>query len=396
MSSNNPKLLFQSSWQGELQEYDSTLIVGKKASVEKALPLVLDPLGFNSNGNTAVPRAILNSLLGSLDDKTGGSPASTLIAVADEKVHRLTVAGLASQPSRHNHPMAVHTLTRLVAGHAFPKGSTSSRLIVLCEDFPVGPLGLAIGKAFSLFSKKTSAGKPKTEQDKTLHITFVKSDGSSVVQDPVQLQAAQVAAKGAQLTARLVDMHPELLTTTQFAKEVEALVQQAQAQNKTVKLTQIVGNELATRGYGGLHGVGKAANCPPRLIVLEYDGSGNTDSTYVETVALVGKGIVFDTGGLSLKPKVGMCGMKHDMGGAAGLLGGFFAAVELGVAKKVVCILCVAENAIGPDAFRNDGTNKKNERTNTNNPAELHSRGILLKSLSFHSSVRAMLCSTPS
>lgn len=51
-----------------------------------------------------------------------------------------------------------------------------------------------------------------------------------------------------------------------------------------------------------------------------------------------------------------MCGMKHDMGGAAGLLGGFFAAVELRVAKKLICLLCLAENAIGPDAVRNDGT----------------------------------------
>lgn len=51
-----------------------------------------------------------------------------------------------------------------------------------------------------------------------------------------------------------------------------------------------------------------------------------------------------------------MCGMKHDMGGAAGLVGGFLAAVELGVQKKVTCILCLAENAIGRDAFRNDGT----------------------------------------
>jgi probable aminopeptidase NPEPL1 len=50
----------------------------------------------------------------------------------------------------------------------------------------------------------------------------------------------------------------------------------------------------------------------------------------------------------------GMCGMKHDMGGASGLLGGFFSAVELNVKKKVHCILCLAENSIGPTAFRND------------------------------------------
>ena len=48
--------------------------------------------------------------------------------------------------------------------------------------------------------------------------------------------------------------------------------------------------------------------------------------------------------------------MKHDMGGAAGVLGGFFGAVELKSRKNVTCILCLAENAIGPNAFRNDGT----------------------------------------
>lgn len=298
----------------------------------------MGPLGLKD----LVSPPVLESLVESLDDKTGGSPSSTLVAVGDDAVHRLTLAGLPSKLSRHNHPMAVHTLTKL-ARSAVNKGSKNSRLIVLSDDFSVGPLGMAIAKAFSLFSMKTGDKK----EPKNLHIIFVKKDGS-VVQDATQIQAAQVAAMGTQLTARLVDSHPELLTTTQFSKEVEALVQE---HSPKVKLTEIVGDELAAKGYGGLHGVGKAANCPPRLIILEYDGSNGKT---VETVALVGKGIVYDTGGLSLKPKVGMCGMKHDMGGAGGLLGGFFAAVELGVAKKVVCILCLAENAIGPDAFRND------------------------------------------
>ena len=54
------------------------------------------------------------------------------------------------------------------------------------------------------------------------------------------------------------------------------------------------------------------------MLVLTYEPSGGAS----ETVCLVGKGIVYDTGGLSLKPKEGMSGMKHDMGGAAGMLGG--------------------------------------------------------------------------
>ena len=62
-----------------------------------------------------------------------------------------------------------------------------------------------------------------------------------------------------------------------------------------------------------------------------------------KTVALVGKGIVYDTGGLGLKPKEGMCGMKCDMGGAAGLMGAFEAAVAIGTGHTSLhCVLCLA------------------------------------------------------
>lgn len=322
--------------------------------MEEWLPQLLDPLGLKD----LTPAAVTKAMIQSLDVKTGGGSSSTLLAVEgddddgdDDVVHRLVVAGLPSKLSRHNHPMAVHTLTKLVGGAA--KGDRS-RLVVLTDDFAIGPLALAIAKAFPLFSMKStnnnnnnnSGGSKKANKDKDLHIIFVKSDGS-VVDDPQQLRAAQVAAKGAQLSARLVDSHPELLTTSQFSKEVKKLVEEQQGK---VQMTEIIGQELAIKGYGGLYGVGKAANCPPRMIILEYD-DGDADS---ETVALVGKGIVYDTGGLSLKTRAGMAGMKHDMGGAAGMVGGFFSAVELGVSKKVTCILCLAENAIGPDAFRND------------------------------------------
>ena len=111
-----------------------------------------------------------------------------------------------------------------------------------------------------------------------------------------------------------------------------------------------MGDDLDRLGYGGLYGIGKAATCPPRLVILEYI----PETTYDECIALVGKGIVYDTGGLSLKSKDGMPGMKYDMGGSAGVLGGFVAAVKMKLPKRLVLILCLAENAIGPDAVRND------------------------------------------
>lgn len=308
-------------------EYASTLIIGKPDSIKELGLDLLDPLGLN---NLEAP--IFNAMLDGIDEKKGGSSTTMVKLDKDDAVHKVSIGGLPSKVSRHNHPMSVHALTKL-AGTT--KGD--SRIVILTDDFSVGPLASSVAKAFPVFSMKT--GKKKTERK--IDVAFCKSDGS-FVDDEQQLKAAQSVASGVQLAARLSDSHPELMTTTRFAEEVELLA----AQNPKISFKQLVGDEV--KKYGGLYAVGKAAKCPPRLILLEYDGDGD------ETVALVGKGIVYDTGGLSLKPKTGMCGMKHDMGGAAGLAGGFFSACELEVKKKVHCILCLAENAIGPEAFRND------------------------------------------
>ena len=141
---------------------------------------------------------------------------------------------------------------------------------------------------------------------------------------------------------------PEELTTSVYAQLCHRIAKELLVYG-VVTCKEIVGDALREGGYGGLYGVGKAATHPPRLVELKY-----TPATFDESVALVGKGIVYDTGGLSLKSKDGMPGMKVDMGGSAGLLGGFIAAVKLKLPKKMTLILCLAENAIGPTAVRND------------------------------------------
>lgn len=91
----------------------------------------------------------------------------------------------------------------------------------------------------------------------------------------------------------------------------------------------IEGEELDKRGFGGLYNVGKAAINPPKLVVLS-----NLKPQAKRTIAWVGKGIVYDTGGLCIKSRPGMCGMKQDCGGAAGVLGAFYTAVKLVFLKK--------------------------------------------------------------
>ncbi len=96
---------------------------------------------------------------------------------------------------------------------------------------------------------------------------------------------------------------------------------------------------LEARGYGGILGVGKGSANPPRLARLAYRPVGATAH-----LALVGKGITFDTGGISIKPSLNMHEMKGDMGGAAAVAAAVVAIAKLGLPVNVTGYLCVAEN----------------------------------------------------
>ncbi|GAA4580792.1 leucyl aminopeptidase [Planotetraspora phitsanulokensis] len=105
--------------------------------------------------------------------------------------------------------------------------------------------------------------------------------------------------------------------------------------------------ELRKNGYGGIVGVGQGSIRPPRLVRLGY-----THPEATQTVAFVGKGITFDSGGLSLKPAASMDWMKSDMGGAAAVFGALLAVSRLGLPVNAVGYLCLAENMPSGSAQR--------------------------------------------
>ncbi|GKY95744.1 hypothetical protein MPSEU_000535200 [Mayamaea pseudoterrestris] len=320
------------------EEYAATVLMGKKDMLDKhAAALLRETLGLAMDDN------LLERMLNDIDAKSGGSSSTLLAASAGgpTMMHRLTICGLPHHDSRNLSPSSFHAIPALVKSQLIFTNDVSDS---------IGPYAAAVSKAVPLFSLKTTSSPPSNLRN--IGVSFVDAQGS-LVTDETQLQAAQVVSESVQLAARLVDMHPEQLTTTQFVKEVQTLLDD---KLEHVKMTEITGDDLIQ--YGGLHAVGRAAEHPPRLVILEYDGRSKSNdkgqSSEHSTVALVGKGIVYDTGGLALKSKDGMSGMKGDMGGAAALLGGFYAACRLKVQRKIVLILCLAENAIGPTAFRND------------------------------------------
>ena len=106
-------------------------------------------------------------------------------------------------------------------------------------------------------------------------------------------------------------------------------------------------DEIADAGFGGLIAVNLGSDRPARMVVMRYSPEGAT-----KTVAFVGKGIVFDSGGLSIKPASGMETMKTDMAGAAAVMGAVQAIARLGVKVNVVGITPLTENLTGGSAQR--------------------------------------------
>ncbi|MGA7846769.1 MAG: leucyl aminopeptidase [Thermoplasmata archaeon] len=130
----------------------------------------------------------------------------------------------------------------------------------------------------------------------------------------------------------------------------EWLAEQARglAKEYNVKVTVFDEKKLAEMNCGGILGVGSGSSHPPRMIVLEYGGGARSG----KTVAVVGKGITFDSGGISIKPAAGMSAMKYDKSGACAVLGVVRAAAALKVPPRVIGVMACAENLPGPTAYR--------------------------------------------
>jgi leucyl aminopeptidase len=139
------------------------------------------------------------------------------------------------------------------------------------------------------------------------------------------------------------------------------MVKEVQKAIKGLGISATIWDEkaLAKDGFGGILAVGSGSSRPPRLVKLEYRGKGAKNS-----IAIVGKGITFDSGGLSLKPAESMVGMKYDMTGAATSFQALIAIAKLGLPIKATAWLCLAENMPSGTATRpNDVIKIRNGKT---------------------------------
>jgi leucyl aminopeptidase len=184
-------------------------------------------------------------------------------------------------------------------------------------------------------------GKAKGKKDAKLTSAVVLSPFARQTTASRAVDRAATVAKAVNAARDWVNTPPGDLRPPAFADAIAAHA------GDTVKVSIWDEKRLARERCGGILGVGIGSDAPPRLVKLTYDPPGATGH-----LALVGKGITFDSGGLSLKPGTSMQTMKLDMAGAAAVVAATVAIAELGLPIKVTAFACIAENMPSGTATR--------------------------------------------
>ncbi|MCB9716361.1 MAG: leucyl aminopeptidase family protein [Myxococcales bacterium] len=276
--------------------------------------------------------AIVRDLASDMSPGDRGSVCSTLGAEGLRWVH---VAMLPDAQSRYNSPARAEAIRSTVSqaglGH---KGKVA--VVLLLED-PAHALAAvgAVSRALPAYSMKAKAPTLRVQ------ILAVDPKGEPIPIDDHVRHTVRFAREAAQM----VDTPPTELDPAGFSRAAH----EALAELPGVGIQEIVGEALVEHGLMGIHSVGRAALSAPRMLVASYD-PGDAE----HHVALVGKGVTFDTGGLHIKARGMMEGMKSDMGGAAAVLGAFRSLVRGGCRHKLSLVLCMAENAVSSGSYKPD------------------------------------------
>ena len=186
---------------------------------------------------------------------------------------------------------------------------------------------------------------PKGNQDEkkaTLKDVVVFTELARKSAGAQTLARNETMAAAVRRTRDWVNQPPNELNPVTFAEQAAAA-----AKGSGLKVTVLDEKQLAELGCGGILGVGAASATPPRLVRMEWKPRGAKGH-----VALVGKGITFDSGGLSIKPGASMKDMKFDMAGAASVINAMIAIAELKLPIRVTGFAPMAENMVSGTSYR--------------------------------------------
>ncbi|HEV7850969.1 MAG TPA: M17 family peptidase N-terminal domain-containing protein, partial [Mycobacterium sp.] len=277
----------------------------------------------------------IEAALDSLGAK-GGSDQVTRVVAPSLPVASVLAVGLGK--ARDAWPS---DLIRRAAGVAARSLNGTEAVITTLSDIDLEAAveGLVLGAyRFSDFRSDKTAPKDKGLRDITALSVDTKGKTTAARTRGAPKAQAQRATNiaTAVATARdLVNTPPSHLYPDEFAKRAQAFGEAA-----GLEVEVLDDKALAKAGYGGIIGVGKGSSRPPRLVRLAHRGAKRKG----KKVALVGKGITFDTGGISIKPAANMHHMTSDMGGAAAVIATVVLAAKQNLPIDVIATVPMAEN----------------------------------------------------
>jgi len=223
-----------------------------------------------------------------------------------------------------------------------------------CQKITMAPIGsdvkgITIADSAKLIAEACILGlynfdKYKKSEEKAIdEITLVTEDSSRLSELSNAVSKGVTIAEAANIARDMVNEPANFMTPGNIVEVAEKIAEKHNLQLKVLDVT-----DMQDLGMGALLGVAKGSIEPPKLIILQYHG----DESSAETIGFIGKGVTFDSGGISLKPSKGMGDMKGDMSGAAAVLGAVNGIAGLKLKINVTAIVPAVENLPSGTAYR--------------------------------------------
>ncbi len=296
----------------------------------------------------------VDSLLGGLFQATYGDgefkaelgELLTLHPMGKLAAKRVVVVGLGAQEKMST--QSIRRASAIASRHLQQTGANQVALALHSEELNMG-LDNSVraeveGALLGLYTfKKYKQTNTNGNGPGITRINLLANNANEVMLDLAVAQGIALA-EATNFARDLVNEPPNVLTPSELANRASAMAEQFGL------ACQILDRpELQELGMGGLLGVAQGSVEPPKFIILHYRGAPQSEN---QGIALVGKGITFDTGGISLKPAEGMHQMKGDMAGAAAVIGAMYAIAALKPAINVTALVPTTENMPGGTAYR--------------------------------------------
>ncbi|MDZ4722368.1 MAG: leucyl aminopeptidase [candidate division Zixibacteria bacterium] len=309
------------------QEYSGDTLIIPAAKLDKIKSSILKEIDMASDG-------VVTTLLGSEEFSGKENEISVIYHPAGFKCSRLMLVGLGE--TKKLLPDSFRKALGNLSRHKGLRGSTKAAVYMGdCEEdanYQAAVEGYLLG-SYKMLDYKTKESDKKVS--KLGELTFITTRKVLVAKLADDVTRGAIIAEGQLLARRFAETPPNDLTPRIYAERAKKL-----ALEHKISCQILDEKVIAKERMGGLLGVAQGSVEPPRFIILQYKGGAAT----AKPIVLVGKGVTFDTGGISIKPALDMHEMKQDMAGSAVMLATILTASRLKLPLNIVTLIPTTEN----------------------------------------------------